>query len=87
MNTLFFVLLCLYSRAADWNLGAPDWKGRMRLVSLGEKCLVKLEDRISGWAVYVRTELGNTQNKAKKNSQRNCLERDLNPRQLTRLAL
>ena len=39
---------CLYSRAADWNLTAPDWKGRLRIVSLGEKCIVKLEDKISG---------------------------------------
>ncbi|CAI8051011.1 NECAP-like protein CG9132 [Geodia barretti] len=35
-------------RAADWNLESPDWKGRLRVVSMGEKCLVKLEDKISG---------------------------------------
>lgn len=40
--------LLVYHRAADWNLSAPDWRGRMRVVSVGEKCRVKLEDKISG---------------------------------------
>lgn len=35
-------------RAADWNLDAPDWTGRMRITSLGNKCTIKLEDRNSG---------------------------------------
>ena len=40
------------SRAADWNLAAPDWRGRLRVVSVGEKCLVKLEDKISGMITH-----------------------------------
>lgn len=35
-------------RAADWNLANPDWRGRMRIIAKGEKCFIKLEDRISG---------------------------------------
>ncbi|KAF2352037.1 Ribosomal protein L12 family [Trinorchestia longiramus] len=35
-------------RAADWDLGTPDWTGRMRLVSRGKDCIMKLEDKISG---------------------------------------
>uniref|UniRef100_A0A2P2HZU6 NECAP-like protein CG9132 n=2 Tax=Hirondellea gigas TaxID=1518452 RepID=A0A2P2HZU6_9CRUS len=35
-------------RAADWNLGTPDWTGRMRLVAKGKDCSMKLEDKISG---------------------------------------
>lgn len=35
-------------RAADWNLGAPDWTGRMRLVNKKEECIIKLEDKVSG---------------------------------------
>ena len=35
-------------RAADWNLGTPDWTGRMRLVSRGKECIMKLEDKITG---------------------------------------
>nr|CAG4646652.1 EOG090X0G5X [Macrothrix elegans] len=35
-------------RAADWNLAAPDWTGRMRLVSKGSECILKLEDKVSG---------------------------------------
>ena len=39
-------------RAADWNLSEPDWTGRMRLVVAAEKCLIKLEDKISGNILY-----------------------------------
>ncbi|XP_050022836.1 NECAP-like protein CG9132 isoform X1 [Dermacentor andersoni] len=35
-------------RAADWKLDAPEWKGRMRLVTKGKECFLKLEDKISG---------------------------------------
>lgn len=35
-------------RAADWNLDAPDWTGRMRITGLGSKCTIKLEDKNSG---------------------------------------
>ncbi|KAG0711517.1 NECAP-like protein [Chionoecetes opilio] len=36
------------ARAADWNLGTPDWTGRMRLVNKKEECIIKLEDKMSG---------------------------------------
>ena len=45
------------SRAADWDLATPDWKGRMRVVSVGEKCQVKLEDKISGQLSLTHTFL------------------------------
>uniref|UniRef100_A0A023GIG1 Putative necap endocytosis associated 1 n=1 Tax=Amblyomma triste TaxID=251400 RepID=A0A023GIG1_AMBTT len=35
-------------RAADWKLDAPEWKGRMRLVTKGKECILKLEDKVSG---------------------------------------
>ncbi|GFR21742.1 NECAP-like protein CG9132 [Trichonephila clavata] len=35
-------------RAADWKLHSPDWVGRMRIVSKGKKCFIKLEDKNSG---------------------------------------
>ncbi|XP_037075984.1 NECAP-like protein CG9132 [Pollicipes pollicipes] len=35
-------------RAADWNLGTPDWTGRMKLTSRGRACTIRLEDRNSG---------------------------------------
>ncbi len=35
-------------RAADWNLTAPDWTGRMRCVAKGKSCQLKLEDKGSG---------------------------------------
>ena len=38
----------MFSRAADWKLEFPDWKGRMRIVTLGEKCIIRLEDSNNG---------------------------------------
>ncbi|XP_065156072.1 NECAP-like protein CG9132 [Atheta coriaria] len=35
-------------RAADWNLAAPSWTGRMRLVAKGKEVCIKLEDKNSG---------------------------------------
>lgn len=35
-------------RATDWNLDAPQWTGRMRLVAKGNECIMKLEDKNSG---------------------------------------
>nr|CAG4647488.1 EOG090X0G5X [Megafenestra aurita]SVE92721.1 EOG090X0G5X [Megafenestra aurita] len=35
-------------RAADWNLAAPDWTGRMRLLAKGTECILKLEDKVTG---------------------------------------
>lgn len=35
-------------RAADWNLAQPDWTGRIRLISRGEKCFLRIEDSNTG---------------------------------------
>lgn len=35
-------------RAADWNLTAPDWTGRMRLMQKEKTVKIKLEDKGSG---------------------------------------
>ncbi|ENN70378.1 NECAP-like protein CG9132 [Dendroctonus ponderosae] len=35
-------------RAADWNLGEPEWTGRMRLISKGNTLSIKLEDKNTG---------------------------------------
>ena len=46
---VYITYICLYVyRAADWNLSTPDWSGRLRVVALGEKCTIKLEDKVSG---------------------------------------
>jgi hypothetical protein len=34
--------------ASSWKLDAPDWTGRLRILSLGSKCIIKLEDKSSG---------------------------------------
>jgi len=31
--------------AKGWNLDKPDWTGKMKLVSKGADCCIKLEDR------------------------------------------
>lgn len=35
-------------RAADWKLDQPDWTGRLRIVVVNNKCIVKMEDKTSG---------------------------------------
>lgn len=45
-NTLFDKIFVI--RAADWNLAEPSWTGRMRLISKGDECFIKLEDKNSG---------------------------------------
>ncbi|KAL5491211.1 hypothetical protein EMCRGX_G016457 [Ephydatia muelleri] len=35
-------------RAADWDLPNPQWKGRLKVVAKGDKCFIKLEDKITG---------------------------------------
>lgn len=38
----------LHFRATDWNLDAPQWTGRMKLVAKGNDCIMKLEDKTTG---------------------------------------
>lgn len=35
-------------RAADWKLDQPDWSGRLRIVVINNKCVIKFEDKTSG---------------------------------------
>ncbi|KAJ3038997.1 hypothetical protein HK097_002966 [Rhizophlyctis rosea] len=35
-------------RAADWDVNQFLWKGRMRIVAKGDKCIINLEDATSG---------------------------------------
>lgn len=35
-------------RASDWKLDAPDFTGRLKVVSRGEKLFIKIEDKVSG---------------------------------------
>lgn len=35
-------------KASDWNLENPDWKGRMRLVSIADKIFLRIEDETTG---------------------------------------
>ena len=35
-------------RAADWNLAAPNWTGRLRCLVKGKECEIKLEDKSTG---------------------------------------
>ena len=35
-------------RAADWKLDEPSWTGRLRIVLINNRCLIKFEDKTSG---------------------------------------
>lgn len=41
-------LLLFIFRAAEWALDSPDWTGRLKLVSIGEKLELRLEDKNTG---------------------------------------
>lgn len=47
MKDCFFSIIII-SRAGDWNLAEPTWTGRLRLVSKGNECAIKLEDKTTG---------------------------------------
>ena len=42
------IAMSLVCRAAEWKLDSPDWTGRIRLVALGSKFEIRLEDKGSG---------------------------------------
>nr|XP_027194781.1 NECAP-like protein CG9132 [Dermatophagoides pteronyssinus] len=35
-------------RASDWNLDAPDWNCRLRLIAKGDECFIKLDEKSTG---------------------------------------
>lgn len=35
-------------KASDWNLSQPFWTGRLRLISKGDKCFLRIEDSSTG---------------------------------------
>lgn len=35
-------------RASDWKLDAPEWTGRLRVISRGKDLILQLEDKVSG---------------------------------------
>ncbi|KJH51421.1 hypothetical protein DICVIV_02435 [Dictyocaulus viviparus] len=35
-------------KAADWKLDSPDWTGRMKLVAIGKRLELRLEDKVTG---------------------------------------
>lgn len=44
----FLASISCFRRAADWDLPNPQWKGRLKVVARGDKCFIKLEDKITG---------------------------------------
>ena len=50
-------LLFFFGRGSDWNLSNPDYTVRLRIVGEGSKCLIKMEDKISGEMSVMREAL------------------------------
>lgn len=44
--TIVFYNFCF--RAAEWKLDEPNWTGRMRLVAVGKRLELRLEDKTTG---------------------------------------
>ena len=36
------------SRADEWNVNKWEWEGALKVVSKGEECIIKLEDKNTG---------------------------------------
>jgi hypothetical protein len=45
---IYFFFSFYENRASEWKLDIPDWTGRLRILSQGQKCIIKLEDKNSG---------------------------------------
>ncbi|KAL3754709.1 hypothetical protein ACJRO7_001897 [Eucalyptus globulus] len=45
-------------RADEWNVNKWDWEGALKVISKGEECIIKLEDKITG-DLYARAFLRN----------------------------
>lgn len=46
LNQLIVVLR--NCRADHWDLKNPSWVGRIRIITIGPKCVIKLEDKTTG---------------------------------------
>ena len=42
-------MICTFScSASDWKLDSPEWSGRLRIISRGKDCIIRLEDKTTG---------------------------------------
>lgn len=47
------IALVVKSRADEWNVNKWAWEGALKVVSKGEECIIKLEDKNTGTvAIY-----------------------------------
>lgn len=44
---------CCFFRADEWNVNKWNWEGALKVVSKGEECIIRLEDKTTGVAVYL----------------------------------
>jgi len=42
----------LLVRADEWNVNKWDWEGSLKVVSKGEECIIRLEDKTTGAAIF-----------------------------------
>ena len=50
LRCVIYIILFFFStyRAADWKLDSPDWVSRLKVMALGKKCYICIEDKNSG---------------------------------------
>lgn len=49
-DRVLFCTLILF-RADEWNVNKWAWEGMLKVVSRGEECIIKLEDKNSGFFI------------------------------------
>jgi len=40
-------------RADEWNVNKWDWEGSLKIVSKGEECIIRLEEKTTGAAIFL----------------------------------
>ena len=43
-----FISLEVYSRADEWDVNKWTWEGTLKVISKGEECIIRLEDKTTG---------------------------------------
>jgi hypothetical protein len=43
-----FISLEVYSRADEWDVNKWAWEGTLKVISKGEECIIRLEDKTTG---------------------------------------
>jgi len=47
-----FISLEGYFRADEWDVNKWAWEGTLKVISKGEECIIRLEDKTTGYIIF-----------------------------------